>query len=109
MAELRFSELSARRQAFIRRCQRIGFGKIVSLSVCQGEPVFGPRTEVLFDVKLDGGETRRPELDLADFVLCTEMIRLFNKLDVIRNGSIEQVEIRSGVAVRLLFKDIGQE
>src|ERR1035437_9468986 len=54
MTQLRFSDLSAPRQAFIRQCQWMGFGKILGLAVCDCEPVFGPRTEVLLDVKLDG-------------------------------------------------------
>ena len=109
MTQLRFSELSAPRQGFIRRCQRMGFGKILGLAVCDCEPVFGPRTEVLLDLKLDSAETRRPEQDLGDFALCAEMVRLFDRLDAIRNGSIEQIEIRVGIPVRMSFKAAVQE
>jgi hypothetical protein len=109
MAQLRFSELSGLRQAFIRQCQRMGFGKIVGLVVCDCEPVIGAQTEVLLDVKLDSAETRRPEQDLSDFVLCAEMVRLFHKLDAIRNGTIEHVEVRAGIPVRMIFKATVQE
>ena len=71
--ELRFSEMSPRRQAFIRRCQRIGFGKIHIFAVCEGDPVFVSQTHVLLDVKLDVTETRRPEQDVDDFVLRVEL------------------------------------
>jgi hypothetical protein len=104
MPEPRFSELSVPRQTLIRQCQRMGFGKILRLDVRDGQPVFGPRTEVLLDVKLDSVETRRPEQDLADFVLCSAVSRFLEQLDSIRNGSVEQVEVRAGIPVRMIFK-----
>ena len=87
----------------------MGFGKILGLAVCDCEPVFGPRTEVLLDVKLDGAEIRRPEQDLGDFVLCAEMVRLLDHLDAIRSGSVEHVEVRAGIPVRMSFKATVQE
>ena len=80
------------------------FGKIRGLVVHNSEPVFGPGTEVLLEVKLDSAETRRPELDLDDFALCAEIVRLFHKLDAIRNGSIQQIEVRAGLPVRMILK-----
>jgi len=109
MVQLRFSELSAPRRAFIRKCQQMGFGKILGLVVCDGDPVFGPRTEVLLDVKLDTAEMRRPEQDLSDFVLGAAIMRLFAKLDAIRNGDIQQGEIRDGLPVRMSVKTTVQE
>ena len=104
MTELRFSELSALRQALIRRCQRMGFGKILRLDVRDGQPVFAPGTEVLLDVKLDSTETRRPEQDLPDFVLCAAVGRFVEQLDSIRDGTVEQIEVRAGIPVRMIFK-----
>ena len=104
MPEPRFSQLSAQRQALIRQCQRMGFGKILRLEVCDCQPAFGPGTEVLLDVKLDSVETRRPEQDLADFVLCAAVSRFLEQLDSIRNGSVEQIEVRAGIPVRMIFK-----
>jgi hypothetical protein len=104
MVQMRFSELSAPRQAFIRQCQQMNFGEIVSLVVGDGEPVFGPQTELLFDIKLDSDETVRPENDLTDFVLCAEIMRLFSKFDRIRNGGIGHIEIRAGVPRRIVLK-----
>ena len=102
MAELRFSELSAPRQAFIRRCQRLGFGTIRDLEVRDCEPVLGPRTEVLLDLKLDRDEDSRAEQDPRDFVVSSEIQRL-SRLDSIRNGTVEQVEVRAGVPRRIVF------
>ena len=104
MADLRFSELSAARQAFIRRCQELDHGTIRVLEVHDGEPVFGPSTEVLHDLKLDGDRVPRPELDLADFVGPREVRRLISMLDAFRNGIIDCVEVRTGVPRRIIFK-----
>jgi hypothetical protein len=104
MAQLRFSELSAPRQEFIRQCQRMGFGRIESLDVSDCEPVFGPQTRSLVDVKLDTDEVARPESDLSDFVLCAEILRLFSKLDALRIGTIECVEVRAGIPRRIVYK-----
>ena len=104
MTELRLSEVSPLRQALIRRCQRLHFGTIRSLEVHNCEPVFGATTEVLHDLKLDGDETPRPELDLSDFVVCKEIGRLFSMLDSFRNGTIDHVEVRTGVPRRIIFK-----
>jgi hypothetical protein len=104
MPELRFSELSGPRQILIRQCQRMGFGKILRLDIHDCEPVFGAGTEVLLDVKLDSAETRRHEQDLADFVLCAAVSRFLEHLDSIRDGSVEQIDVRAGVPVRMIFK-----
>jgi hypothetical protein len=104
MTELRLSDLSASRQDFIRRCQELDHGTIRGLEVHDGEPVFGPKTEVLHDLKLDGDEAPRPEQDLDDFVVCKEIRRLVSMLDAFRNGTIEHVEVRTGVPRRIIFK-----
>lgn len=102
--DLRFSEVSERRQAFIRQCQRMGFGKIVNMAVRDCDPVFIQETEVLFDVKLDSEECPRPEQELKDFLLTAEIRRFFSKLDALRNGAIEHVEVRAGIPRRMVFK-----
>ena len=102
--KLRFSELSPPRQALIRQCQRMDFGRILSLEVRNGEPVLGPATAVLLDVKLDSAETSRPEHNPVDFVVCGAIVRLLATLDAIGNGSVEHVEVRAGIPVRMIFK-----
>ena len=104
MAPLRFSELSAPRQVFIRQCQRIDFGRIVGLLVRDSEPVFVEQTEIFLDLKLDADDNPRPEEHLSDFTLCAELTRLFAKLDAIRNSFIEHVEVRAGIPRRIVFK-----
>jgi hypothetical protein len=82
----------------------VGFGRIVGLVVHGAEPVFSEQTEVLVDLKLDGCDAPRPEQDLEDFVLSSGVSSLLSKLDDIRDGTIEQVEIRAGVPRRIVFR-----
>jgi hypothetical protein len=105
MTELRLTEASAERQAFIRRCQRLHFGAIRGLEVHNCEPIFGPTTEVLHDLKLDGDDTPRAEQGLSDFVVCKEIRRLLSTLDSIRNGTVEHIVVQAGIPRRVLFKE----
>jgi hypothetical protein len=104
MGGLRFSKLSTARQAFIRECQRIGFGRIEQLEISDSEPVFGLRTQAFIDLKLDADERPRPELSVDDFVVSTEIQRLFSKLDAICDGVVEHIEVRAGIPRRIVLK-----
>lgn len=104
MAQLRFSELSAPRQTLIRRCQQIGFGRIGPFQVSNCEPAITPDTDVFVDLKLDGHEAPRPEYNLGDFELSKEVVRLFRQIDAIRDGVVEQLEVRAGLPRRIVFK-----
>ena len=101
---MRLSEVSAPRQAFVRRCQTIGFGTITMLLIRDCQPVFSQETGVLLDLKLDGDDPRRPERQLTDFVLSTEIVRLFSMLDAMHDGIIEHIEIRTGIPRRIIVK-----
>ncbi len=104
MTQLRLSDLSAPRQALVRRCQELGFGTIRNLDVRDREPILGPKTEVVFDLKLDSDEMPRPEQSLSDFVICDEIRRLFTLLDALGDGAIDHVEVRAGIPRRVQFK-----
>ncbi len=101
---LRFSEVSTSLQMLIRICQVTNFGSIESLAVRDGEPLFNPPPVVMADIKLDGDEEVRPELMLADFVLCSEVRRIMNQLNRLKNGTIERIEIHAGIPRRLAFR-----
>ena len=62
-----------------------------------------PPPLVLRDLKLDRDEELRPEFDLTDFVLRNEFCRLMNRLDELRNGIVERVEVHAGVPRRILL------
>jgi hypothetical protein len=101
---LRFSELSASRQSLLRLCQSINFGCIQDLEIKDCEPVFDPPPRVLTDVKLDAVGGVRPEIQIADFVLCQEVCRLFELLNDLKNTMIDRVEVRGGIPRRVTFR-----
>jgi hypothetical protein len=101
MAYLRLSEVSAERRAFVRECQRIGFGEITGLLVRDSEPVFSDETAVLLDLKLDSDPAPRPEQSLPDFAVASEVVQLFAISDKIGNGTLVSVEVRSGIPRRI--------
>lgn len=99
---LRFSQLSPRWQAFVRLCQRLGYGHI-DLAVERHEPVLTPAPQVLVSVKLDDGGGRE-ELRLPDFQLPKEVERLIREFDQLNDGTVVRVEVRSGVPRRFVYE-----
>jgi hypothetical protein len=100
----RFQQLSAPRQALVRLCQRINFGRIEDLELRRGEPVLNPAPVFFFDVRLDGEDAARPEQELPDFTLPMEICRLMAHLDAISDGTIERIDVRAGIPRRLIFE-----
>jgi hypothetical protein len=102
---LRFSQLSSARQALVRICQTVNFGEIQGVLVRDAEPVFGELGPVVVtDVKLDKQEEPRPELTLPDFELRHELGRLMSRLDELRDGIIQRIEVHKGLQRRIVFE-----
>jgi hypothetical protein len=104
MTMLRFADLSSARKALVRLFQSLNFGQIQNLHVRNGDPVFAPPPLILFETKLDNDERPRPELDVADFALCDEVRRFVARLDELKNGRIERIEVRSGLPRRVVIE-----
>lgn len=66
--------------------------------------MFDPDNIALVDEKLDVNDSPRPEAELADFELPVELCRLMARLDEIRNGKIERIEVRGGLPRRVVFE-----
>jgi hypothetical protein len=88
----------------VRLCQATNYGYINQLLVKDSEPVLTPPPSVLLDVKLDSDEGPRPELELTDFVLSREVIRLIDLLDEVTYGHIDRIEVRAGIPLRILVE-----
>src|ERR1700676_2701016 len=100
---LRFSQLSPARQALVRLCQAINYGRVQELYLRNREPIFIPAPTLLVDVKLDQDETPRPEVQLADFEVAEEVRRLLLQLDEMKDGIIDKIEVRGGLPRRIVF------
>jgi len=103
---LRLSQLSPSRQVLVRLCQDINFGQIRDLYVRNADPVWDPAPTVLSEIKLDSEETPRPESELPDFKLSSQIHRLMRQLDRLRDGRIERIEVREGIPRRLVFASL---
>ena len=99
----RLSQLSASRQMLVRLCQDINFGQIQGLLVRNSEPVWDLAPTVLSEVKLDAEDAPRPENELPDFKLSSEVKRLMSQLDQLKDGKIERIEVRAGVPKRMVL------
>ena len=102
-----FSQLSTPRQGLVRLCQTTNYGLIERLQVRGSEPALEPPPLVTKDLKLDHDEKLRPELDLTDFELCSEVQRLMDHLDWVRNGIIVRVEVHAGIPRRIAIRITG--
>jgi hypothetical protein len=99
-----FSDLSSACQALVQLCQSINHGSIEDLKIERSEPIFDPSPVILWDVKLDTDEVPRAEIDLAEFVLCSEVCRLMRQLHELGTGIIERIDIRAGIPKRIVFR-----
>src|SRR5262245_32428853 len=105
VSALRFSQLSPARQKLVRLCQKLDYGSVEGLMISNGQPVFGERSPaILADVKLDGGSPAQRCGSGGDFELCSEFCRLMAILDEVREGSIASIQVRGGVARRVLYE-----
>jgi len=73
--------------------------------VRESEPVLtSQHCVVLVDIKLDSERCPQREGLDPDFLLCAEINRLMALLDTIQNGRISRLEIRAGIARRIILE-----
>jgi hypothetical protein len=65
---------------------------------------FTPPTTVLIDVKLNADDGERPEAGLTGFTLRDEVRRPLAHLERLQNGTVERIEVRSGVPRRVIIE-----
>jgi len=100
----RFAELSPSRQRLVRILQQLNFGELQDVQVSAGEAVIEATFEVIVDLKLDAGSAPRQEQNLQDFELREELLRLFECLDDLKDGTIQRLEIRAGIPRRVVIR-----
>ena len=100
----RFSQLTPARQALVRILQAVNFGEIRGVRVQDANPIFEPDTVVVIDAKLDKEDDTRAEFQLADFELRVEVCRLMRRLDQLKNGTIERLEVSGGIPRRVVLE-----
>src|SRR5437868_9093853 len=104
--KLRYSQLSPALQALVRLCQDVNFGQVRDVRLQDGDPVLSSAC-VLAEERLDRPAEPRPDTGLNDFVLCEEWCRLLARLDPIRDGTIDRIEVLAGIPRRIVFEWLG--
>ena len=106
-AQIHTSSLGQDPRRLIALMQRIGFGRIDSLRVVGGQPVFDPPPRVIREVKL-GAERCSPEHDAsADFTVKRAFVDLLAEFAAIDTANVA-IEIRHGLPVRLIVEEVAR-
>ncbi len=105
MQEKRKHDLSAPQQRLLTLMREIRFGRIESLTVRSGSPVFDRHPVIFREIKF-GGEsgTQRP-IASADFALKAQVLELFDQLQRLGDGLVERLEIKNGLPFRMTVKE----
>jgi hypothetical protein len=85
--------------------QTLGHGHIQDLDFRDREPVLDPPPTLVREIKFGGANGPRPELDIADFLLKSEVVELFEYFDQSRNGTIDLLVIKHGLPFRMSVKE----
>ena len=67
-------------------------------------PFSSRRPRLVQDIKIGGENGPRPELAIEDFSLKTSVIELFDHLSQIGDGTLEVIEVRYGIPVKLVVE-----
>ncbi|HEX8876045.1 MAG: hypothetical protein IT438_06670 [Phycisphaerales bacterium] len=104
-AQVRKASLDEGSQRLIAMMHRIGFGRIESLSVSAGRPVFDPPPRVIREVRL-GAESSSPKrVGDADFAVKSAVVDLLAELAVVGVATVA-IEVRHGLPARLIVEEV---
>lgn len=91
-----FRSLTLARQQLLTCLQRLNFGRLERLEVCDGEPVISAEVFTIREVKFSGENGPRQESSLGDFVLKDQQRALMTLLDEIGNGMLLTLTCKHG-------------
>jgi hypothetical protein len=89
-------------QELVAWMQRLEFGRIEHLAIRGGEPILAS-ARIVREIKL-GVQTPEQEWPADNFELKLPVIELFERLEEIRDGEIDLIEIRHGLPFRLVLE-----
>jgi hypothetical protein len=100
------ASLSPARRRLLELFQRVNFGRLESLAVCNCEPVLDPRPVVVREHKFAGENGPRPELATDDFLLKQQVVELFAFFDQLQDGVIDVLEVKHGLPFRMIVTEV---
>ncbi len=101
---LQKSSVPLPRQRLIELMQRVNFGRIDGLVVTDSQPVLDPPPQITREIKLGGENGARPEAEIGDFALKSQVIELFDFFEQLRNGVIDVLEVKHGLPFRVIVQ-----
>jgi hypothetical protein len=104
-AQVHTSSLGQGPRRLIALMRRIGFGRIESLRVAGGQPVFDPSPRVIREVKLGTEPANQKQDDPSDFTIKRAVVDLFAELASVGTATVA-IEVRHGLPVRLIIEEV---
>ncbi len=97
-------ELTVGRQRLLELMQLQNFCRIERLEVRLGEPVFEPAPTVIQHVRIGGDNDPKVQVHLKNYALKQAQIELFQHLDELGTGVVDELEVRYGLPQHLKIK-----
>jgi hypothetical protein len=98
----RLSDLSPARRRLVELMQSLHYGRIESLAVRAGEPIFNPPPVATREVKF--GADAPPERG-GDFLLKAQVVELLARLARLGDGTVPLIEVKGGLPFRMLLTE----
>jgi hypothetical protein len=106
-AQIHTSSLDQCSRRLIALMQRIGFGRIESLRVLDGQPAFDPPPRVIREVKLGAERTGHGHDSPAEFTVKRAVVDLLAEMTVVGSATVT-IEVRHGLPVRLIVEEVAR-
>ena len=106
-AQVHTSSLDQGSRRLIALMQRIGFGRIESLRVAGGQPVFDPSPRVIREVKLGTEPANQKQDDPSDFTVKRAVVDLLAELASVGTATVA-IEVRHGLPARLIVEEVSR-
>jgi len=102
----RKSSISPSQQKLLTEMQRINYGRILGLTVRNGQPVMDPPPRIVREIKFGGDNGPRPESLKGDFALKAQVRDLFAQLEALGDSVITSIEIQRGLPFRMTVEEV---
>lgn len=98
----RKATVSHSRQRLLEWMQDLNFGEFQGLVVKNGDPVLDPPPRIVVEHRFGAAENGpRPERQVDDFSLKMQVIELLRYFDQLANGTIDILQVKHGLPVRM--------
>lgn len=97
-------DLTPARRRLLELMQKHNFCKMERLEIRNGEPVFDPPPTIIQHLRIGGDNEPRIQVHLKNFQLKQAHLELFQHLDDLRDGIVDELEVRFGLPQHLKIK-----